>query len=524
MRRRTFPSARLARPAASRRHAWWFQLSTAPPSYAAYASLHVVDTPVLLHEAKELLVSLTVSTADPSYLCVAGVSGVRELCVHEENLYAHKVGNSSNLRDSARLSRSRPSTPTSSAPSTPVSRAKGSPKSRRASPLQRSGADAETLALHPEHGVPVAVGVNDLRAASASPVRCVPGSTNPLLGLALDAHPHLPLYAVGSAGGGVALVPWTAELTQQCFVVPELPGSRARGRVTAVRFDPDGTRLAVTDERGFVRVWRFANTHHMMAHGEAAVHSASEVVAEQAAKDRGSRGGLLSRLRSSRNSSRRTAASGAAAASLRATTLPLASFQAASKHAWDVCFLGSGSMIATVGGEADGSSGCVSVWDVIGNGGRGTRVAHWSNAEDLEGGASAVTYIARQGILVVGTRLGNIVGLHPMSGTVAFRLVGAHSANVKSLSVDPSNTLLASGSSDGSVRVYDLETLSCVSNFAGSHEKKTFVRGLASSSAAVLRGTVSSYGVTQVVLTDRALYSCGADGRILRRDFVWDAV
>ena len=81
---------------------------------------------------------------------------------------------------------------------------------------------------------------------------------------------------------------------------------------------------------------------------------------------------------------------------------------------------------------------------------------------------------------------------------------------MKSLSVDPWSDLFVSGSTDGDVSLWSAKSFQRVHVWENAHEKKKIF--LVQGGAAV-----STYGVMQVALTDRALFSVGVDGRLVRR-------
>jgi WD40 repeat protein len=93
--------------------------------------------------------------------------------------------------------------------------------------------------------------------------------------------------------------------------------------------------------------------------------------------------------------------------------------------------------------------------------------------------------------------------------------VKAHTLNVKSLAVDPMEDFIISGSNEGSVKAWDLPTLTCREHWEDVHVKSIFVR-----KPGVFEAPVSTYGVMQVMLSSKYLFSCGSDGRILRTEIL----
>ena len=89
----------------------------------------------------------------------------------------------------------------------------------------------------------------------------------------------------------------------------------------------------------------------------------------------------------------------------------------------------------------------------------------------------------------------------------------AHSQNVKSLTLSSHEDFFISGSSEGTIKAFDLPSLQEKESWEGAHSRQTFVR---KPGVGVFNTPVSTYGVMQVLLTEKYLWSCGADGRILR--------
>ena len=73
--------------------------------------------------------------------------------------------------------------------------------------------------------------------------------------------------------------------------------------------------------------------------------------------------------------------------------------------------------------------------------------------------------------------------------------------------------LTISGSSEGTIKVFDLPSFQERESWESAHNRQTFVR---KPGVGVFNTPVSTYGVMQVLLTEKYLWSCGADGKILR--------
>ena len=88
---------------------------------------------------------------------------------------------------------------------------------------------------------------------------------------------------------------------------------------------------------------------------------------------------------------------------------------------------------------------------------------------------------------------------------------------MRALAVTPSEHLLASGGTEGDVKLWDVRMTgsaasspALVHHWENAHEKGIFVR-------AGSGGSLGTYGVMDLIMTDSSLLSCGADGRVVRR-------
>jgi hypothetical protein len=90
-------------------------------------------------------------------------------------------------------------------------------------------------------------------------------------------------------------------------------------------------------------------------------------------------------------------------------------------------------------------------------------------------------------------------------------IIKEHSLNVRSIHIDPFEEFFVTGSTEGSIKAFTLPSLRCQENWQAVHSKQTFVRR-----PGVFEAPVSTYGVMQVYVTPEFMYSCGADGRLLR--------
>lgn len=82
----------------------------------------------------------------------------------------------------------------------------------------------------------------------------------------------------------------------------------------------------------------------------------------------------------------------------------------------------------------------------------------------------------------------------------------AHESSVKAIALDSDEYFLATGSSEGNVKVWNLKTLELQNIFHNEHSKSSLIRNFNS-------------GVNQLYLTnDNQLISCGADGTLVIRN------
>jgi WD40 repeat protein len=88
--------------------------------------------------------------------------------------------------------------------------------------------------------------------------------------------------------------------------------------------------------------------------------------------------------------------------------------------------------------------------------------------------------------------------------------IQAHDLNVKALLIDEPSGCLISGSTDGDIKFWSMDTFEYVDIWRGVHEKNWFLR------ATLDRTPVSTYGVMGLEANGEWIYSCGADGAVKR--------
>uniref|UniRef100_A0A6B2KWB7 RAVE complex protein Rav1 C-terminal domain-containing protein n=1 Tax=Arcella intermedia TaxID=1963864 RepID=A0A6B2KWB7_9EUKA len=189
---------------------------------------------------------------------------------------------------------------------------------------------------------------------------------------------------------------------------------------------------------------------------------------------------------------------------------PYRVFQCHSGRCTDMIFLNLGSFFATVGHSHDKSSDNIQFWDSLLP---EPKANVWSCPTNIEGGSSSLVFSPKQQILFVGFKKGAISAIDVKQRQTLFT-IDAHVSNCRSLVVDPNCRYLVSGSTDGGIKVWDINksigegTLMPLHTWPEVHKQQTFLRPLTP-------GVVSTYGVTEIRLINGSLFSCGSDGRIV---------
>eukprot|EP01133_Synstelium_polycarpum_P008357 gene8357-9815_t len=192
------------------------------------------------------------------------------------------------------------------------------------------------------------------------------------------------------------------------------------------------------------------------------------------------------------------------------TLRPFYTLQAHSKQTLDFTFLNSGSLLATAGISTD-SKKDVCLWDVL----LPPHKSLIASYTDQENGASSIAYSPKNQTIIVGGKKGSLSVYDIRTNRTLDNFKG-HSLNTKSLALDPTEEFVASGSSDGNIKTWALPSLTCLDTFEDAHKKQTFVRP-----TGVFKSPVSTYGVIQVRIENNFMYSCGADGRLTMRKYLF---
>jgi len=190
------------------------------------------------------------------------------------------------------------------------------------------------------------------------------------------------------------------------------------------------------------------------------------------------------------------------------TLKPFYTLQAHSKQTLDFAFLNSGSLLATAGISSD-SGRDVCLWDVL----LPPNKSLIASYTDQENGAASIVYSPKRQTIIVGGKKGSIT-LYDIRTNKTLDSFKGHGLNTKTLALDPYEEFVCSGSSDGSIKVWSLPSLTCLNTFEDTHRKQTFVRP-----TGVFKSPVSTYGVMQVRLENNNIFSCGSDGRLLKRKY-----
>eukprot|EP01113_Clastostelium_recurvatum_P004100 TRINITY_DN1180_c1_g1_i5.p1 TRINITY_DN1180_c1_g1~~TRINITY_DN1180_c1_g1_i5.p1 ORF type:complete len:2044 (-),score=317.30 TRINITY_DN1180_c1_g1_i5:1-6111(-) len=289
----------------------------------------------------------------------------------------------------------------------------------------------------------------------------------------VHAHPHYPYYISGGLDGSVCL--WQFDVPD-ALVAYRLPPNP---RVIKCKFNQSGTKFGVCDVAGYVSLWKFS----------------------------------------------------ASADPLR----PFHTFQAHTKQTHDMIFLNSGSLIATAGISPE-TKKSVCIWDLLMPSHKaqvssmtstsqfaGTSIGASSSSgaglqlHERDTGASCLAFSSRHNTLVCGGKKGGLYMFDLRANRTLAFIPRAHTLNVKTLSMDPSERFVATGSSDGHIKIWDLATCSLQATFEDVHKKQTFVRP---GEVFQAHAPVSTYGVIDMEIAGDSIYSTGADGRVVKRPFM----
>ncbi|KAG0029994.1 regulator of (H+)-ATPase in vacuolar membrane [Podila clonocystis] len=215
-------------------------------------------------------------------------------------------------------------------------------------------------------------------------------------------------------------------------------------KVTKVHFDPFGQKFGATDAKGDLHLWRFdSNTI-------------------------GSK--------------------------------PFLSLTCHDKIARDFAFLGSSSVLATTGSSGDGKN--LAIWDAL-------LPKHKAQTQSYKvhdrGGGYSLAFSKKHQLLVSGGRNGEIC-IFDIRQPKLLHTIQAHEMHVRSLYIDEIGRTLCSGSGEGDMKAWNLETFEQLSSFENLQARNRF------QIQTFDRIPVKAYGVAQIVATDDYYYTCGPTG------------
>ncbi len=182
---------------------------------------------------------------------------------------------------------------------------------------------------------------------------------------------------------------------------------------------------------------------------------------------------------------------------------PYFSLKTHSVRTIDFAFLNSGTLIATAGVSSEMPRRSVCMWDTL----MPTNSAMVHTFGSQEDAATSLAYSQRHQLLVAGMKDGGIY-IYDVRKRGTVKHLKAHDQNAKSLSIDAEENFFVSGSTDGSIKVWDLPSLEERQAWNSAHEKKAF-----------FSTPFHALGVLEVGVCHDAIYSCGADGRLTKRPF-----
>jgi WD40 repeat protein len=343
------------------------------------------------------------------------------------------------------------------------------------------------------------------RRAMNMRLRCV--GINPTLVQCVELHPNAPLYASGGIGGGVHLWPTAGRAsTPQQLAQPLVEyrrNSSAAARVNRVHFSGDGTLLAAADMLGQLSMWHCARPPPPTAPP------------------------------SPRKSKEREHASSSTAAPT-SMPLPAASaycpppfltIRAHRKRVADFVFIDDAGLVVTVGkgGGQQKQNANIALWD-LSLPPHQARVASFGGTHSL--GASSIAHAPQRQLIVTAGKQGIVNVFDMRAPHERLYSARAHMHNIRSVAVHPTERLFATGSSDGCVKLFSLDSSSGavvepICEWPDVHPRESFVR--APSSLGIFTSAVSTIGVTQVAFSGCDwLLSTGSDGRIDAKQLVLD--
>jgi WD40 repeat protein len=182
---------------------------------------------------------------------------------------------------------------------------------------------------------------------------------------------------------------------------------------------------------------------------------------------------------------------------------PLRCMQQFNDRAFNVMWLNEGSQLLCTGFSK--SAGCVSVIDLLSP----SRSRPSDNFINSTSGICSACFVRGGALIALGFRDGGISLCDlRMRASVTHR-DAVHSSSVRTLVSPFHGSWFASSGSDGHVQVLDSMFLNALQTFESQHPRATYFHSGSTS--------LAHFGVTGMILEAGALWTCGADGRIVRR-------
>ena len=182
---------------------------------------------------------------------------------------------------------------------------------------------------------------------------------------------------------------------------------------------------------------------------------------------------------------------------------PLRCSQQFTDRAFNVMWLNEGSQLLCTGYSK--GAGCVSIVDLLSP----SRSRPSDNFINSTNGISSACFVRSGSLVALGFRDGGISLCDLRMRASVTQRDAIHGSSVRTLVAPPLGSWMASSGSDGHVQVLDSMFLNPLQKFENQHPRGTYFHSGSTS--------LAHFGVTDMVLESEALWTCGADGRVLRR-------
>ena len=135
-------------------------------------------------------------------------------------------------------------------------------------------------------------------------------------------------------------------------------------------------------------------------------------------------------------------------------------------------------------------------------------LSFWTNIAykepDVPSGTCAA-YSPLNHLAFCGNRKGEI-NIYDVRAHKKLQKLTAHESSVKAVALGPDDLYMATGSSEGNIKIWNMKTLEPVQIYHNEHSKSSLIRSFNS-------------GVNQIYFTDNnQLLSCGTDGTLVIRN------